>query len=414
VADDVAHATYKGSVDGCIRRHLARDPAHAADTNRLASSTPVPRHDVAIYSPLAAGLFDRATQRASGGAELQTALLAAELARRGLRVALVVFPVREPIPPDQPGLTILQRAPHAGRGTAAQAREAANMWRAMQRADAAVYVVRTGTPAVGLAAAFCAGRRRAFVFSSAGTNDFTFEDFADTPRRLRLYQTGVRAADAVVVQTIEQVELARAAFPDVRRVVEIPSFVEPPGSDTVEPEAFVWIARLVPHKRPFEYVELARELPDARFRMVAVPGADTPPSMPAELRAATASVPNLELLEPLPHSETARLIGRAVASVSTSEYEGMPNVFLEAWARGVPALSLRVDPDGRIAEHGLGVAAGGSWDAFVAGACELWDQRRQRTLLSERTRHYIDRFHSRESVGRRWEALLLETRDRRR
>jgi glycosyltransferase involved in cell wall biosynthesis len=324
-------------------------------------------------------------------------------------VALIVFPLEDPIVPDQPRLTILQRARHAGRrGVAGQILEAERMWLALHRADARVYVVRTGTPAIGLAALFCSVRRRAFVFSSAGTNDFTFEDFAATPVRLKLYRFGVCAAQAVVVQTKEQIRLAHDVFPGLRRVVEIASFVELREAGALDPEAFVWIGRLVPHKQPMEYVKLARALPEARFRMIAVEGNDTPPALAAALRAAAADVPNLDLLGPRSHTEIGDLLARAVASVSTSEYEGMPNVFLEAWARGVPALSLNVDPDGRIASDALGVAASGSWQRFVDGARDLWNGRADRVSLSARTRSYVRRAHSPESVGSRWHALVEE------
>jgi hypothetical protein len=66
------------------------------------------------------------------------------------------------------------------------------------------------------------------------------------------------------------------------------------------------------------------------------------------------SVPNIQLLEPLPRTELMRLIDSAVAMVNTADYEGMPNIFLESWARGVPALSLLHDPDGVIERESLG------------------------------------------------------------
>jgi hypothetical protein len=41
--------------------------------------------------------------------------------------------------------------------------------------------------------------------------------------------------------------------------------------------------------------------------------------------------------------------------VNTSEYEGMPNTFIQAWLREVPTLTLGVDPDGVIVTQKLGV-----------------------------------------------------------
>ena len=52
----------------------------------------MPRNDVAIYTPTATVLYERQPE-VTGGAERQTTLLAAALARAGLRVAHIVLPV---------------------------------------------------------------------------------------------------------------------------------------------------------------------------------------------------------------------------------------------------------------------------------------------------------------------------------
>jgi hypothetical protein len=55
-----------------------------------------------------------------------------------------------------------------------------------------------------------------------------------------------------------------------------------------------------------------------------------------------------------------------------------------------------------VAARGLGLAADGSWDRFVAGGRELWDTRRDRAELSRRTRAYIEEVHSIDAVAARW------------
>ncbi len=364
------------------------------------------RSDVAIYAPGSAGLYDRAHGR-TGGAERQMILLARALADRGLRVAQIVYPVQDPIPLASSRLQLVERGSHAGdRRLVGRLLESVQIWRALRKAGGRVVVVRAGTPVVGLAGLFCWGHRRALIFSSASDSDFTFEKLSDRRHRKLLYELGVRLADAVVVQSENQVDLASRAFPKLRRVVHIPSFVEgipPTGSHSGGPECFIWIGRLIEQKQPVKFIELARALPEARFKLIP---RYVSPSVRADLEAAAHATPNVELLEPMTHAQTIDLIARSVAVVNTSQFEGMPNVFLEAWAHGVPALSLNVDPDGVVSERRLGIAAQGSWEAFVAGARELWEQRGQRDELSARTRAYVSDVHSLDAVGARWGELI--------
>jgi len=370
-------------------------------------------HEVAIYAASAgiAGFYDQSEGR-DGGAERQMYLLARALAERGGRVAHVIFPPREPVALSYP-LTLVHRDPrYRGGWLPGSALEALAVWRALRTADAAVVVIRSASPMLGVAALFCVLHRRRLIFSSSNVSDFTLESMPSRWKRA-LYRMGVRRADTVVVQSEDQRVLALEALPTLRRVVRIASFAEkpdlPPPSDRPKPDAFLWFGRWVGEKQPMKYVELARRLPEARFRMILTP--DTRPAHFLEdVEAAARGIENLDLLDPISHAELMELIARSVAVVNTSTLEGMPNSFLEAWAHGVPVLTLEFDPDRIVAESQLGVTAEGSWDRFVAGAQQLWDSRFDRADLSTRTRSYIEAEHSLEAVSAQWERLIEELR----
>ncbi len=368
------------------------------------------KRNLTIYLPTASGLFRRSV-RAAGGAERQMTVLGEEMARKGYSVGFVVYPVDDPVSGIEPNLTLIERGPHTGSdGIVGLLIEAFRVLRALVAANGRVVVVRGGTPVLGFVGFFCRVWRRRLVFSSA--NDFDFLPRPGVSKlQARLYSFGVRAADAVVVQSSDQVDLARRAFPQIRRLVHIPSFADDPAEGTPRPEptTFIWAGRLVGYKRPLMFAELAAAVPEASFLLV--PHVSANPlqwqvDALAELAPAVARLPNLELGTRLPHAELVERLASAVAVVNTSEFEGMPNTFLEAWSQGVPVLTFSIDPGSVVAENGLGIAAGGSWDAFVAGARTLWVERFDRDEYARRTRSYLRDVHSRQAVGARWDELL--------
>jgi glycosyltransferase involved in cell wall biosynthesis len=282
------------------------------------------------------------------------------------------------------------------------------VWRALSRADAATQVFRGANGALGVAAAWTRSHHRRLVFAGANNADFTLETGNGRldPRTL-MYRAGLASTHAVAVQSADQVRLARERFPDLRRIEEIPSFVEPAPDAGGGGEAFLWVSRLTEYKQPLLYADLAAAMPEAQFWMIPTKsGAPEYEETLAELRRRERELPNLEILPQRRHEELQSLIGRAVAMVNTSSFEGMPNTWLEGWARGVPALTLSFDPDGRIARRGLGVSAQGSWDAFTAGARQLWDRRADRGGYGPAVRDYIADVHG-HRVAECWAEILL-------
>ncbi len=368
-------------------------------------------HDVAIYSPAASTMFGGVGIGTGGeggafggGAELQMANLAQGLAERGIRVALITWPLEVP---DglSPNLDFVQRPLHQGKGERfGKLREALRIWQGCAAAGASVYVYRGGGPQLFVLAAFCGLRRRKLVFSAANDLDFDFERPDRSRSQLAMYRRALPRADLIVAQREEQLRLAQKAGFGPLKLIR--SIALPAERSTAEPEAFLWIGRVVDYKRPLRFVRLAASLPEARFRMVWFKTDETPPELVRELEAAGRQLPNLDLMGQRPHPQVLELISRATAVVSTSEAEGMPNVFLEAWARGVPVLSLEYDPDGKIDSLRLGLVAHGSDVRFKDAASSLWRDRQLRSELGENGREHVIAEHSPDAVADRWAETL--------
>jgi glycosyltransferase involved in cell wall biosynthesis len=106
----------------------------------------------------------------------------------------------------------------------------------------------------------------------------------------------------------------------------------------------LWVGTLHANKRPELLLELARRLPQHRFAMIGGPSPSLNPSAGGQplfdaMREQAAKLPNLEFVGFLPLAQVEQWFDRACVLVNTSLYEGMPNVFLQAWARGVPTVA---------------------------------------------------------------------------
>jgi glycosyltransferase involved in cell wall biosynthesis len=99
--------------------------------------------------------------------------------------------------------------------------------------------------------------------------------------------------------------------------------------------------------------------------------------------------------------EVSAALDRAIALVDTSDYEGFPNSFLEAWAHGVPIVTIHADPDELICGKDLGIHTRTS-EALVAALRRLADHPGQAFEMGRRAREYCMKHHNLADVISRW------------
>jgi glycosyltransferase involved in cell wall biosynthesis len=360
-------------------------------------------YDVAFYMPSLGPLLLQSAC-AGGGAETQIWLLARGLARRGYAVCVIVIDTPPGLAGEVDGVDVILRPPwQGGRGVRGQLAELIVLWRVLAPLDAKVIVQRAAGLWTGLVALITRIRRRHFVYSSANLADFNFHALASTPKEARLFNFGLRLATTVIVQTDEQAEQCTEKFH--RTSVVVRSIAEPVTPRRRTPQAFLWIGRLIDYKRPEAFLALARALPEAQFWLVGMPSPDHL-RLAAEVERQARDVKNLQLLPERPRTELLELYEHGVAIVNTADFEGMPNIFLEGWSRGIPALALSHDPDGVIETNRLGGFAHGSQEELVRLARVLWSSRHDQAVLSARCRSYVEREHAASAVVTQWIAAL--------
>ena len=100
---------------------------------------------------------------------------------------------------------------------------------------------------------------------------------------------------------------------------------------------------------------------------------------------------------------------QAAVLACTSEVEGFPNTFIEAWSHGLPVVST-FDPDGVIAGAHLGVVAQ-DVAGVAAGLTKLLAERAERRRISHRVRQYYLANHAMDAVIPQFERLFRDVVD---
>jgi glycosyltransferase involved in cell wall biosynthesis len=151
-------------------------------------------------------------------------------------------------------------------------------------------------------------------------------------------------------------------------------------------------------KRPDVLAKIARQASTIRFIVCGGPSTHkSPPEYSTRIMAELRTIPNVEFLGQVAPDKTMQIIADAGSLLSTSDEEGFPNTFLEAWASGTPVVTLKVDPDSLIMRHGLG-AVSGTVETAIDDLTALLDSPQHRNEIAARAQRYVAEQHSEEVI----------------
>lgn len=327
----------------------------------------------------------------AGGAELQQTLLAKALARRGFRVSMVVADLGQSDGASWHGVkTYKAYRPQAGAPLLRFAHPRwTGVWAALRRADADVYYTSCAGMLVGEAAMFTTRRARKLVFRVASNSDCDPNELLVRYRRDKwLYRYGLRRADLVLAQTALQEQALLLNYGRPSRVVAPLVDLAAHRRGWCDRDIDVlWVGNLRRLKRPELVLEAARRLPQLRFHMIggSMPGAT---QYFETVRLAASRLPNVTFHGLVPNHEVKGFYERARVLAGTSEVEGFPNTYLQAWAHGVPVVAL-LDPDALIDRHGLGRTVDGA-EALTAALAHLARDANAWAAASGRCARFVD------------------------
>ncbi|HEX3456943.1 MAG TPA: glycosyltransferase family 4 protein [Candidatus Baltobacteraceae bacterium] len=287
--------------------------------------------------------------------------------------------------------------------------DALRLYRALEREAPDVIYQQVGCAHTGIAAYYAKKHGCRMLWRIAHDDDVTRQrpDWARPHRIIErsFLEYGLRNAGTILAQTENQKALLSSNYGRddaivVRNFHPLPSSDEHDDAQANGKKRVVWVANLKPSKNPDAFVRLALRFVgnrDVEFVMVGAWQAN--PAWIADVTALMRSAPNLRYLGEQRQDEVNALLHGAYALVSTSHGEGFSNVFIQAWMRGVPVVSLSVNPDGLLDGEALGFASG-SEDRLYDDVAKLIENPALRDAMASKARGFAIAEFSEQNIER--------------
>ncbi|MGH8201226.1 MAG: glycosyltransferase family 4 protein [Steroidobacteraceae bacterium] len=343
----------------------------------------------------------------AGGEALQHTLLARALARRSWRVSMIVLDSGQSDGATWDGVKTY-KAYRADDGIPV-VRFLHPRWTrlqsALQRADADIYYTSCAGAELGQVALFARRHGKKLVFRIASDSDCD-------PRALlvrywrdrQLYQWGLARADLVLAQTPSQQRALVRNFARQSQVMGLA--VEPAGRRRAFHERDIdalWVANVRALKRPHLFLDAAARLPGLSFHLIGARLAEAP-ALYDEARARAETLPNVSFHGLVPQHRVGAFFERARVHVSTSETEGFPNTFVQAWSRGTPVVTF-LDPERMVSRNGMGAVVSDAQGLHTAIASLGGDSSAWQAASASSARYFDEHFDESQLVSAYMEAF---------
>ena len=275
---------------------------------------------------------------------------------------------------------------------------------ALRQADADIYFQSCAGALTGIVAGFCKHNHKKFIFRLAHDSDcIPGEQIIRLWRDRKIYEYGLQRADLISAQGVKQVALLKQHYQlnsiPVNMTVQLPD-------EVVQSEKnidILWVNNYRDFKRPELVPDLARLLPEFNIVMIGgpVPGNE---ELFEDVKKQADDVDNLSVMGAISYQDVNAFFERSKIFVNTSDWEGFPNSFLQAWIRGVPVVSF-FDPDDLIVNMNMGAVPDGLED-MARKIREILEDDVMRKDIADQSRKYVLDNYSPVAVAHRYENLI--------
>jgi len=168
----------------------------------------------------------------------------------------------------------------------------------------------------------------------------------------------------------------------------------------------LWVGTFRPQKKLSKFYKLCRDLPDVKFKIAgSYSGVTDQPTRKAlkDLK----KLKNVEMLGFVRHQDVGKLYKQAYCLVCTSDHEGFPNTFLEAWLAGTPVVTTATsNPDGLIGQEDLGFVVDNDTE-LKDSVKRIFQDKAVFTNLSENCEKFVRKHHDHKEIARSFISYLL-------
>lgn len=341
---------------------------------------------VCFVSPKVYPLFDPDCQGVFGGAEVDLYHLGMELARdKRFSISFVTADYGQRDDQIINGVRLIKSLDFAKNSLSG----ACKIWKALKKADADIYVVKTASSGVPLLAKFCSCHKRKFIYRTAHQDECDGTYMKQHPLLGRMFVKALRRADIVFSQSNSDAEKLKSLYGIDSSVIANGHYL-PDLTEQFDRDSILWAGRSADFKQPQIFLELGGKFPNENFIMICPQAVgDTEYE---SLKSRADAIDNLQLIQRVPFDEIDSYFQRAKIFVNTSRAEGFANTFIQACKGRVAIVSLNVNPDDFLTRYSCGVACGGSMEHLVEGLKNLLDQNRY-IEMGENGRKYVEENH---------------------
>lgn len=286
-----------------------------------------------------------------GGAELQYTMMAEKLTE-DFDVSFVVFDHGQKFLEEVNGIKIFKSFRMEEFLNKSIFRILYTSFKAFTNVNADIYITRSGKLFPSIVALYCFLHGKKFIYS--------FASDMDVRKNLNLIDTIIfkfilNRANVLLTQSEYQKRELRNNLGKESLVLKNMFSISKNIPNKESPPLILWVSTIKKQwKHPEKFLKIAKQIPEVNFLMIGGPSKENPEFF-IEIKEKAQKIPNLQFLGFVPFKKINEYFSKASIFINTSDVEGFPNTFLQAWDSYTPVISLNIDPDEIICRKKLGL-----------------------------------------------------------